>query len=240
MISSPFSFFDKIFVINLDHRTDRWNAVVKEFERIGITNYERFSAKRPNFSDIPENHYNRMTSPARFKILGKDESGRVIGTWNESYIQGSIGCKMSHFEIVKIAKERNYQNVLIFEDDVVFNGSPEKINEIMSGVVGELKPIRWDLCYLSGNHLVPPVKKEGNEFIAQVSNTLTTHAYAINRSVYDIVLQMMDIGAEIDVFYIAIQGQLKNSFCSINKIATQAEGFSDVLNRNVDYSEILK
>ena len=37
-------FFDKIYVINLDHRTDRWEKVVNSFKSIGLDNYERYSA----------------------------------------------------------------------------------------------------------------------------------------------------------------------------------------------------
>lgn len=37
-------FFDKIYVINLDHRTDRWYKVVENFKSIGLYDYERFSA----------------------------------------------------------------------------------------------------------------------------------------------------------------------------------------------------
>jgi GR25 family glycosyltransferase involved in LPS biosynthesis len=38
-------FFDKIYCINLDHRTDRWQQAQEEFEKIGIKdNVTRFSA----------------------------------------------------------------------------------------------------------------------------------------------------------------------------------------------------
>jgi GR25 family glycosyltransferase involved in LPS biosynthesis len=38
------TFFDKIYCINLDERTDRWELAEKELESVGITNYIRFSA----------------------------------------------------------------------------------------------------------------------------------------------------------------------------------------------------
>jgi len=37
-------FFDKVFVINLDHRIDRWEKVVDRFKSINLNDYERFSA----------------------------------------------------------------------------------------------------------------------------------------------------------------------------------------------------
>ena len=35
---------DKIFVINLEHRTDRKKQIVEELEKQNITNYEIFKA----------------------------------------------------------------------------------------------------------------------------------------------------------------------------------------------------
>ena len=42
---NPFDFFEEIWCINLDHRTDRWKNAQKEFESIGILDrVQRFSA----------------------------------------------------------------------------------------------------------------------------------------------------------------------------------------------------
>jgi len=44
-MESAFDFFDKMFCINLDERTDRWEICKKEFEKVGILDkVERFSA----------------------------------------------------------------------------------------------------------------------------------------------------------------------------------------------------
>ena len=44
-MDNVFDFFDKMFCINLDERTDRWEVCKKEFEKIGILDkVERFSA----------------------------------------------------------------------------------------------------------------------------------------------------------------------------------------------------
>jgi GR25 family glycosyltransferase involved in LPS biosynthesis len=42
-------YFDKVFVINLDKRSDRWSKVIESFKKINFSNYERFSAiESPN------------------------------------------------------------------------------------------------------------------------------------------------------------------------------------------------
>lgn len=46
---NPFNYFEKIFCINLDHRTDRWNSVQEEFKKADIAGrVERFSAIKEN------------------------------------------------------------------------------------------------------------------------------------------------------------------------------------------------
>ena len=36
-MKSPFDFFDEIYCINLERRTDRWKQCQSEFDKIGIT-----------------------------------------------------------------------------------------------------------------------------------------------------------------------------------------------------------
>ena len=42
---NPFDFFEEIYCINLDHRTDRWKLAQEEFDQLGILGkVQRFSA----------------------------------------------------------------------------------------------------------------------------------------------------------------------------------------------------
>ena len=46
-MSNPLDFFDAIYCINLDERTDRWEHCLTEFEKLGISERViRFSAIR--------------------------------------------------------------------------------------------------------------------------------------------------------------------------------------------------
>lgn len=38
---------DKVFIINLEHRKDRRDQIIKELKRVGIENYEFFKAIKP-------------------------------------------------------------------------------------------------------------------------------------------------------------------------------------------------
>jgi GR25 family glycosyltransferase involved in LPS biosynthesis len=85
------NFFERIYCLNLDRRTDRWDHACNEFKKIN-TNVERFSAIDGLLLEYNDNN---VTLP-------------------------ELGCMMSHLNIIKQCKNDNVSNVLIFEDDIKF------------------------------------------------------------------------------------------------------------------------
>ena len=83
-------YFDHIYCINLDKRTDRWEDCVKQFKKHNLT-VERFSA-------IDGSKINNPT-----KLM-----------------TGEYGILSTHIELIKDAKNKGYKNILILEDDVEF------------------------------------------------------------------------------------------------------------------------
>ena len=202
------SHFDKIFIINLDHRTDRWEQCLHELNKYEISNYERFSAIKPNLKDLPKNYYDRLEVPTR----------------EESYKIGALGCKLSHYEIIKISKQRNYKQILILEDDFVFQ------NNFISNLNNSLKELTfdWHMLYLGGNNVKKPENIENCTYIHKSIETLTTHAYAMSNKIFDLCLKMMlESGCEIDVFYKKLQKKFK-IYCIYPSIIKQRESESDI------------
>ena len=91
----------KVRIINLDSRPDRWGSVVKEVERFGITEYERFAAHPGG--------YMGFNKSVHYALEGESE-------------------------------------VLILEDDVIFNGKFFDLLEAKAKL-----PDNWDLLYLGAN-----------------------------------------------------------------------------------------
>jgi len=83
-------FFDKIYCINLKHRTDRWDSCNKQFTEYGL-NVERFDA-----------------------INGKEITPEGVN----GLLPGEVGVIRSNYNVIKDAKENGYKNIIIFEDDV--------------------------------------------------------------------------------------------------------------------------
>lgn len=207
--------FDKIFIINLDHRTDRWEQCVEQLKKYKITNYERFSAIKPNLNDYPKEYYNRYNCPKR----------------DPHYKIGALGCKLSHYEIIKLSKERNYKNIVILEDDFLIK---ENIEDIFEKSFQELD-FEWHMLYLGGNHITKPQKIENKIYLHKCIETYTTHAYCMNYKLFDICLKMMNkSGSEIDVFYSKLQNKFK-IYCIYPSIIVQKESYSDILTTNTNY-----
>lgn len=61
----------------------------------------------------------------KFNLLEKSERYSAICIKE----QGILGCTMSHLEVFKLAKARQYNNVLILEDDFQFLISKEEFED---------------------------------------------------------------------------------------------------------------
>lgn len=81
-------YFERIYVVNLPHRTDRRRVMEQELVRVGLADKaEFFPAVRPDSA----------------------------GDWPSI---GALGCFMSHYSILKKARADHLANVLVIEDDL--------------------------------------------------------------------------------------------------------------------------
>jgi GR25 family glycosyltransferase involved in LPS biosynthesis len=164
------SYFDRVFYINLDRDVTRNLHMVDQFSKFGISNFERVLGREE--LALPEN--------SKFRNFIKRDM---------KYVLGGIGCRASHLECVRLAKERNYSKVLIFEDDSVFLEDPSSILTRNQEILND-----WDVLYFGG--LIEPFFR--NQIVC-------LHAYAIRSTVFDDVLEMAEpSGMEIDNFYAKI------------------------------------
>jgi GR25 family glycosyltransferase involved in LPS biosynthesis len=147
---------NRIFYINLDEHTDRRREMEGEFARMDIISH-----------NLP-NPGNNLTYE-RFSAI-KHESI-------------SVARGKSHIEVLKIAKERNYSNVIIFEDDYVFTVSKEEFGKQL----GYLEGIYMDACLLSGN-LINYNNSTLTRNLYRLFNGKITSGYLINCRYYDTLI----------------------------------------------------
>ena len=209
---------DKVFVINLEHRTDRKENILKQLAKVGITDYEFFPAIRPTEEDV------QAWNPRFLNPMPGWFQGDVT-----KYKIGSLGCLLSHRAIMRLCIERDYQNVLVLEDDTEFQiGCP------LDSIWSVVQPPEFGLLYLAGNHRGATLTPH-SKFVTKVRGTLTTGSYLVHRSIMPAIVEGLDrYDREVDVFYAFLQTQYP-CYCIFPHIARQADSFSDIVQREVHY-----
>ena len=98
---------------------------------------------------------------------------------------GIRGCTLSHYNIVKHAKENNYKNILIFEDDfTITNPSTFKSTLLASLQQIETNNLSPHMLYLGGNLLTGYVEtnKKIDKNLFRIGGAKTTHSYIVYES----------------------------------------------------------
>jgi hypothetical protein len=144
------NYFDRVVIINLDRREDRWKAIQDKFSKINwpFKEPERFSAYDGNSLPAP---------------IGWTEGA---GTW---------GCLLSHREVLGRAIQDGLQSVLVLEDDIFFAPNFEtRVLEFLKGV-----PENWDQIMLGGQYFDNTKVYDISPEIRKVSLCHRAHAYAV-------------------------------------------------------------
>lgn len=220
---------DRTYVLNLAHRTDRWEAVQKVLDSIGYESYKRFDAY--GVSNPPPECYTKNIPDFQ-----------MSGWW---------GNKFSHYGAIDAAKVRGAEAVMVFEDDVVLHPQFNKIAEL---AISQL-PEEWDWLQFGGNHRwfggvsteASPIDgmkyaypADGLEQVApnlaRITKMLTAHAYIARASVFDFILaNAIKSPLSIDGFYAYEVHPRFRCYCVMPCAAKQAPGVSDIGNVYVDY-----
>ena len=102
---------------------------------------------------------------------------------------GIVGCTQSHLEIFKMAKEKRYKNILIFEDDFKFIVS-KHIFEAQIELLYQSQ-VKFDICML-GYRLLKSRPCHDFPFLQKAIDVDTTSCYIINDSMYDILIDLYE------------------------------------------------
>jgi GR25 family glycosyltransferase involved in LPS biosynthesis len=188
-------FFPYKVCINLDKRSDRWEKMRSRFAYHNIEQVIRFPALDGKTLEIP-------------------------ASWN--YLPGAYGCLRSHLAVIEQAREQARQNVLIFEDDAVFD---PQLNTRFAECVKQL-PQDWDMVLFGGLHGLPPRKVSPN--VARVTYSLSTYAYAMKHTIYDGFIEVNRQALKVlDENTRSLQSRF-NCYCFMPHLAWVEEDYSDV------------
>lgn len=157
-----------------------------------------------------------------------------------SAVDGRIGVIKSNLEIIKIAKEKKLNNVLIFEDDVHFINNPITNLELSISQIGTLD---WMIFYLGANTHEKLSVLRPNLLI--LKNAFAAHSLCYNKKSFDFFIRKYENLNKINEFndildvFLANYFQKKNLCLLVNPIiTTQSPSYSDIEKKFVDYSFI--
>lgn len=147
---------------------------------------------------------------------------------------GRMGCFMSHLHALRHAREKGYPYVLICEDDVRF--MPDKVHsKYIEKGMKEL-PKDWEICFLGYYELDKKHVRDYSEHLVQPSVPYDNHAYLVNASMYDKIIETYEKELEktnhemraCDVLLAEELTKTGKTFAFKENVAIQNEGVSSI------------
>jgi GR25 family glycosyltransferase involved in LPS biosynthesis len=106
----------------------------------------------------------------------------------ETPTSGILGCCISHLMVLQIAKERNYENILILEDDFTFLVSKEELDSYLKEFF--MLKLNYDVCMLSYN-VQQYSEIPGINIVNKVVEAQTASGYIVNKHYYDKLINIL-------------------------------------------------
>ena len=194
-----------------------------------------------NISKIPKFVINLERRPDRLEHIQKemDYMGWEYELFKAVDLNNHGGCTLSHVEILKIAKERGYESVMVIEDDCTFLPySKDLINKIET----ETGEFEFGIINLAPTLNRPVNRSEELPLFLDITNLppkkehergiFATNMILYHNSIYDNVIEMekpeiLGYYAIDDYIYQFIL-PIKQSYSPILPIAPQMSSWSDV------------
>ena len=148
---------DHVYVINLDIDKDKMKLISRKLKKLNI-----------QFTRFPAVYGNKIAHKYKSKLE-----------------PGTLGCLLSHKAIIEDAIKNNYNKILVFEDDVIFDKKfIKKFNTKYVHI-----PSNYDLLYLGCSQTLDyniwdTMKMYDNYYIPRKSNGAGAFAIIINKSIF--------------------------------------------------------
>lgn len=187
---SPFwEAVDAVCVINLAHRTDRWEDISRQLERCGA----------------PAEKIHRIDAVWGKKLPGFGTHRLFRGCTEEESLfwAGRAGCLLSHRRCFEWAAAQGFARILILEDDAEFKDDLQGNIGAMLAETALHHPI-WDLFYLgmtpyfgAAQQVAAVDTDAGTVRAARVMGPLCTHAYLAHERAFGPMLSLLPQEAKV-------------------------------------------
>lgn len=156
--------------------------------------------------------------------------------------KGYLGCSESHLECLKLARQKQYPNVMILEDDFEFLIDKDEFQNILN----HLSTIDYDVFILSYNTDSSNITDTEDQYLKRIKETQTASGYIVNKKYYNKLIENFEEGLRllretdiyhkyaIDQYWKPLQSQDK-WYCYKKRIGKQRESYSDIEKGIVNY-----
>jgi GR25 family glycosyltransferase involved in LPS biosynthesis len=162
-----------IVVISLKRAAERRNAIKAQLDKLGLDAFimDAIDAKDLNESELNKSIYN--------------PNGWRDG---EKFKPGEIGCLLSHIKAINIAKDNNWDDVVILEDDVILS------NDFIKGVnfCKKILPANWGHVYLGGYIYLASAPVFQPVVIPSTFKISGSYAYILRKTIYDKAINTLE------------------------------------------------
>jgi len=218
--------FDKIYCLNLEDRTDRWEICEENFKKYNIDG-SRFLGERV------------------VKGVYENESSKRLG---------QIGCALSFCKIIDDAIDKGYNSVVFFEDDFDFINEPQVTWLTIDKAYSEL-PEDWDMFYFGANvvdHFVNEPLEPYSNNLFKLKSAYALHSVALSRkgllrikeyfkdSAYTSWgIELISKFEAIDVFFAKVFQIENKCFITSDILCLQRPDFSSIERTFFNYSDLM-
>ena len=156
---------------------------------------------------------------------------------------GCYGCMLSHLNVLKIARDKGYKNVLILEDDFTFLVSKEEFEKNLKNFFDNY--IDYNVCMLSYN--LQKSENIDNSVVSKIIFAQTASGYIVNCNYYDTLIKLYEWATPLllqtrahwlyanDIVWHELQKKDKWYYFK-TRIGKQRAGYSDNANKYSDYT----
>ena len=213
--------YNNIFVINLLKDVERKQNIIKEFKKHNITNFEFIEGFNGNDENINQQY------------LKYKKNSNIISN-------GHYGCLLSHIKCIELAKKRNYEGIIIMEDDII-------LMDNFKNIIDNIKLPKADIIYFGG--IIQEVKLLLDNYYYH-NNIMGAYAYYISYDMYNTIIDTLKTFTEcVDISFIK-NFQINNNcilLCDFVKTnidesntSSKTENFIDNFNKIITIHKIVE
>lgn len=173
----------------------------------------------------------------KYNLYDKSERFPAIHTPD----QGILGCTMSHLAVLRLAKERNYKQILILEDDFYFIVPPDEFERILQDFFDSTPD--FNVCMIA--YKLCQSEPTQQPFIQKVIEAQSASGYIVHQSFYDPLIKIFEEAIPLlrdtqqhwnyanDQIWKRLQPH--SNWFAITRCGRQRDGFSDNSNKFESY-----